>query len=282
LDADLGELVFLSGNPTQDTIDRMEGYLAWKWGLDANLPAGHPYQDAAPLVPTELPPVWSDDFEAYSPGNIDGQGPWVDFGGTLPGIVSTAQANSGVQSLALTLNPADDGSYGSDVYIVALDNGTVLTSGSWALSYQMFVPSDYEGQLHMYISQGEMPTDFRQGAWLLATEGDVLQYNFGGTTPLVLDEWAEVKLEVDLDTDTVTISYDGTPIYTGAWAIEGPPGPALGGINFWADGGPGLTGTAYIDDFVLSPTAEFVIPEPASLSLLALGALGLLRKRRKH
>ncbi len=48
LDADLGEFVILQGAPTQDTIDRMEGYLAWKWGQEANLPSGHPYELEAP------------------------------------------------------------------------------------------------------------------------------------------------------------------------------------------------------------------------------------------
>jgi hypothetical protein len=49
LDADLGELVFLKGNPSQDTIEKMEGYLAWKWGQQANLPSGHAYENAAPI-----------------------------------------------------------------------------------------------------------------------------------------------------------------------------------------------------------------------------------------
>jgi len=48
LDADLGEFVILEGDPTQETIDMMEGYLAWKWGQEANLPGGHPYELAAP------------------------------------------------------------------------------------------------------------------------------------------------------------------------------------------------------------------------------------------
>ena len=28
----------------------IEGYLAWKWGLQANLPSGHPYKNAAPTI----------------------------------------------------------------------------------------------------------------------------------------------------------------------------------------------------------------------------------------
>jgi len=49
LGADLGELVILKGDPTQDTIDKVEGYLAWKWGQEANLPSGHTYKNAAPV-----------------------------------------------------------------------------------------------------------------------------------------------------------------------------------------------------------------------------------------
>lgn len=30
--------------------ERLEGYLAWKWGLEANLPAGHPFKNTPPTV----------------------------------------------------------------------------------------------------------------------------------------------------------------------------------------------------------------------------------------
>ena len=33
---------------TTVTRQKIEGYLAWKWGLQANLPVGHPYKSAAP------------------------------------------------------------------------------------------------------------------------------------------------------------------------------------------------------------------------------------------
>ena len=50
LAADLCEFVILdTAAPSQDTVDKLEGYLAWKWGLEANLPADHPYKDAAPV-----------------------------------------------------------------------------------------------------------------------------------------------------------------------------------------------------------------------------------------
>lgn len=45
--------------------------------------------------------AWTETFDSYPVGNINGNGPWVDWGGALPPDVSTAQANSGPNSLAL-------------------------------------------------------------------------------------------------------------------------------------------------------------------------------------
>ena len=46
-DSDWGELVFLE-NASDADIEKMEGYLAHKWGLQGNLPTGHTYKDSAP------------------------------------------------------------------------------------------------------------------------------------------------------------------------------------------------------------------------------------------
>jgi len=46
----VSEIVCLDQAASQDDIDKIEGYLAWKWGLEANLPSGHPYELAAPSV----------------------------------------------------------------------------------------------------------------------------------------------------------------------------------------------------------------------------------------
>ena len=45
----INEVIFIL-NPNITTLNRnkLEGYLAWKWGIQANLPAGHPYLSAAP------------------------------------------------------------------------------------------------------------------------------------------------------------------------------------------------------------------------------------------
>ena len=45
------EIVFLAGTIADADRQQMEGYLAWKWGMQTNLPASHPYKTAAPTVP---------------------------------------------------------------------------------------------------------------------------------------------------------------------------------------------------------------------------------------
>lgn len=46
-DSDWGEVVFVE-DVTQANSDKIEGYLAHKWGLTADLPSSHPYKTSAP------------------------------------------------------------------------------------------------------------------------------------------------------------------------------------------------------------------------------------------
>ena len=49
---DFGEILILGGELSTAERQRIEGYLAHKWGLAAGLPAGHPHKDAAPVIRT--------------------------------------------------------------------------------------------------------------------------------------------------------------------------------------------------------------------------------------
>jgi hypothetical protein len=44
----IAEVVIFAGVVSDSNRQRIEGYLAWKWGLTANLPAGHPYKTVGP------------------------------------------------------------------------------------------------------------------------------------------------------------------------------------------------------------------------------------------
>jgi hypothetical protein len=49
-DGQIGEIIIISGDLTLADRQRLEGYLAWKWGLESNLPANHPYKLLPPTV----------------------------------------------------------------------------------------------------------------------------------------------------------------------------------------------------------------------------------------
>jgi len=42
------EIVMFNTQLSQTNQQKMEGYLAWKWGIQTSLPSAHPYYSAAP------------------------------------------------------------------------------------------------------------------------------------------------------------------------------------------------------------------------------------------
>jgi hypothetical protein len=46
----MGEFIIIKGTVDTNTRQKLEGYLAWKWGRTSTLPAGHPYKDKAPTL----------------------------------------------------------------------------------------------------------------------------------------------------------------------------------------------------------------------------------------
>ncbi len=240
---------------------------------------------ACVLAPVTAEADFIDDFESYTLGDIDGQGPWIDFGGVNTTDVVNTLAYSGEQSMAQTLSGTELNGYGSDTYVVDLD-GAPLTSGKWQLSYQLLIPQNFNGVEYMWISQGPMPTTFTAGMDLIADNvGNAAVFGdeaSGDWTPLVFDRWAEVVAEIDLDADTVTVSYDGNVFHTGAWDVDATGTPAIGGMNVWVSADDDDTivyaGTAYIDDLSI-----VAVPEPGTVTLLLMGlaAIATACRRRK-
>lgn len=46
----LGELIMTDGSEDFATEQKVEGYLAWKWGIEGLLPSVHPYKNGKPLI----------------------------------------------------------------------------------------------------------------------------------------------------------------------------------------------------------------------------------------
>ena len=65
----LHEVVAVAGALTLDTRQTIEGYLAHRWGLEANLPAEHPYKAAAPTPETPTPETPTGLIVAFTTAN---------------------------------------------------------------------------------------------------------------------------------------------------------------------------------------------------------------------
>lgn len=50
MNGQIAEVVIAPSALSTDNRQKLEGYLAWKWGLQADLPAGHPYKNTPPTV----------------------------------------------------------------------------------------------------------------------------------------------------------------------------------------------------------------------------------------
>ena len=220
----------------------------------------------------------SEDFDSYAIGDVGGQGAWVDFGGTLSADITAALAHSGTQSLMVSINPADPNpfdipGYGSDVF---LDLPADITAGQWNLSYWLHVPADFNGIGFGFFSEGPIAEGFFDHGMQLIVDGDPIAdlfvYSDGVQSyglPLMRDQWVEVNSMIDLDANTLEVSYNGDELFSGAWdpdALDGDT-PTFRGLNLWAQ--DGSDGAIYFDDINLAP----VVPEPAGLLLVFIAFL---------
>jgi hypothetical protein len=55
---DIYEILILEGIPSETDRQLIEGYLAWRWGLEATLPSGHPYKSALPTTYIDKIPTY--------------------------------------------------------------------------------------------------------------------------------------------------------------------------------------------------------------------------------
>jgi hypothetical protein len=132
LNGNIAEILVFSNVLTTTERQQVEGYLAWKWGLQANLVSGHPYKDTVSGVvrpflrafqPTDLPTpcmLWFDGGDAttltLSGSNVTA---WRDKSGNANNINSFSSTQ-----------PV----YNESTSLLTFSGGTGTTSSSIALS----------------------------------------------------------------------------------------------------------------------------------------------------
>ncbi len=80
----IGEILFFNSTLSTSNFQAIEGYLAWKWGLQSTLPSSHPYCKYPPFMNTiNLPstpsvPIQMSNTPVFVPTQISGCQVWFD------------------------------------------------------------------------------------------------------------------------------------------------------------------------------------------------------------
>ena len=182
--------------------------------------------------------VFSEDFESFSVGTVlhevaDWEGWYGDAGSAAR--VSDAFALSGTQSVAVTSS--------SDA-VKVLD----ITEGKWVLTAMQYIPSGTSGETRFHMQNqyrnGEIGRSI-QWFFNLGTGAIGDDYDANASATIVYDEWIELKLVIDLDTDFVEQYYNGELISARAWVYSGSA--QIQSIDLFGNG----ASTVYYDDFMI-------------------------------
>lgn len=186
---------------------------------------------------------WTEDFDSYPAGPLDGNGGWAPWcTGGPDGLIVTEQANSGPHSFRA-------------------DAGTDMvqefneTSGQWTMDAQIYIPSNAGAGDGFFIVMNQYcPGD--NSFWSVVIDFDNtsgLVLNFPGSAlALINDQWVNLHIDIDLDANTMDQYYGGDLLEAGmSWsdnvAIGGAQ--AIAAIDLFSQSLNGY----YYDDLSLLP-----------------------------
>jgi len=223
------------------------------------------------------------DFESYSPGQrlhgVDGWKGWDNVSG-VAGLVSSSVAYDSENSLmvsGLAQSSTD-----------AVHQFTGATSGAWSVSAMQYLGSGQGGSTY-FILMNRYSDGGNYDSAMWSTQ---LRFDFGsgrvyddfrgGSVAIATDEWASIRVDVDLTANTVKHFYNDILISQGTWTTGGSSAFAIAAIDLYT----GAQNVAYYDDVSVSSVSELSsamrIPAQGAIATMAVaGILVLPRRRRK-
>jgi hypothetical protein len=185
-----------------------------------------------------------ENFDSYANGSdIIGQGGWDGWdGGAYPAYVTNFQSYSSPNSLSI-VDPAD---------VVQQFSG--ISSGSWWARVRVYIPSGQTGDAYFIMLNTYSPGGTQNWSSQLrfsASEGIVESVGgsdnpHGETAAIVTDQWTEVWIEIDLDSNLQTVYYEGVAMGSAfAWTVTG--NAEIAAFDLFSDG----SSEAYMDDVYL-------------------------------
>ena len=196
---ELAEIIIFDRAITAEERVRVEGYLAWRWGLTANLPANHPYKSAGPRNTIPGDPYWANVSLLLA---LDGANGSTSFPDSSPNAlavaafgnaqISTAQSRFGGASLFVD---------GSGDYLLTPGHA-VMTFGTGNFTVEGWARRTGSGSFIIFDSRsaGQVTDGFV--VYFRTTTGTKLAFGTGnpfvateGTTEVAADTWYHVAIE---------------------------------------------------------------------------------------
>ena len=230
---DIAEMIILTGDVEAETRQKIEGYLAWKWGLESNLPEEQPYKSGvaiayglAPsanaganqtLVDTDSSGSESVTLDASASSDSDGtiaSYVWTENAVQIAtGVNPTVDLAVGTHTITLTVID-DDGATATDTVVVTVNEPIVLREPENPANVVNGI--NWERYL---------------GTWDMLPDFDVLTSDASGTASTIQLGLGEPTYDygyrftgyVDVPTDGVytfyTASDDGSKLYIGGTEV---------------------------------------------------------------
>lgn len=198
---------------------------------------------------------WNENFDSYDAGSpLHGQGGWAawDNNAAASGYVSDTYARSSPNSLEI--------SWFSGVSADMVHEYSDVNSDSWTYTAWQYVPSTMTGTqffilMNTYTAGGAHNSpDWSLQLELSATGGYIRDFNnVAASLPLVTNNWAQIRVEIDFEADIQTVFYNDAQFIQKSWKN----GVAQGGAKNLACvdlyGGDTISTSVYYDDLSLTP-----------------------------
>ena len=168
--------------------------------------------------------------------------------------ITDEMAHEGSNALKIYNTAATGGPM--DIMLIAGLNGDVYDVSFW-----MYVPSGFVGYYNVQEEQEPgvawafESTFLLDGSISVVMDGAIVAE---GTYPS--DTWFQVSHLVDMDSDNITLSIDGSSI--GTFLFDS----GFGGVNFFANGDNVTYSTYFIDDVVIATAVPSTITIPEALA----------------
>lgn len=196
--------------------------------------------------------VLNENFDSYTSGDMVAQtagAPWNTWGQTPGGADDAPLSDEQAYSAPLSIKVTGAAAGGPVDLILGLGDHS---SGVFGLSFFMYVPAGNGGYFN--LQHNEIPG---AGSWMadvtFAPDGtvDYLVNNVSTAGSYTQDQWFNVIIVLDLNSQAGTIAIDGTVQYS--WLTNVPGPNHIGGVDFFAyAGGAPNVPLYYIDDVIIT------------------------------